>query len=268
MPKSDNPLQDMKGSMGYAGPQENVPSPEFLESALPGFKKPLNARRSIRVYDGKPIPQDIMRDCLKDATLAPSSSNLQPYELYWVKDKEKKKELANACLAQPAATTAGELVVVVARQDLWKTNLSKLLKKLTDEGRKELPAPVNAYYNKIIPRVMKSDFLGFNNLVRRGMFWFKGLKEPIIRTPVNQGDHRIWAHVQSSLAAQTLMLSLTAHGYDTCPMGGMDEKRVKKILNLPSGAEVTMVISAGNRKPEGLYGPRVRLDDSDLIKEV
>jgi hypothetical protein len=29
-----------------------------------------------------------------------------------------------------------------------------------------------------------------------------------------------------------------------------------------------MVISAGTRKPEGLYGPQVRLHDEDLIKEI
>ncbi len=64
------------------------------------------------------------------------------------------------------------------------------------------------------------------------------------------------------------MLSLTAHGYDTCPMGGFDAVRVKKILNLPDKAEVAMVISAGTRKPEGLYGPQIRLLDEDLIKEI
>ena len=139
---------------------------------------------------------------------------------------------------------------------------------MSNGGSKKLPKSIDTYYNKLIPKVMANDRLGLANLSRKIGFSLVGLKKPIVRAPVNQGDHRIWAHVQSSLAAQTLMLSLTAHGYDSCPMGGMDEKRIKKILKLPNQAEVTMVISAGTRKPEGLYGPRVRLDTTDLILEL
>ena len=65
---------------------EDVPDETFRDTALPGFKQALTARRSIRVFDGEPIPDEVMRDCLRDATLASSSSNLQPYELYWVRD--------------------------------------------------------------------------------------------------------------------------------------------------------------------------------------
>jgi nitroreductase len=90
----------------------------------------------------------------------------------------------------------------------------------------------------------------------------------MVRTPIDRGDHRVWAHVQAALAAQTLMLSLSAHGYDSCPMGGFDAVRVKALLRLPRKAEIAMVISAGRRRPEGLYGPRIRLPEADLIKEV
>jgi nitroreductase len=34
------------------------------------------------------------------------------------------------------------------------------------------------------------------------------------------------------------MLAMSNEGYDTCPMEGFDSRRVKKILNLPFGAEV------------------------------
>ncbi|MEO1060776.1 MAG: nitroreductase family protein [Actinomycetota bacterium] len=85
---------------------------------------------------------------------------------------------------------------------------------------------------------------------------------------MNAGDHRVWAHTQASLVAMVLMLSLTAHGYDSCPIGGLDKLRIRRMLDLPTGAEVTMVIAAGTRRPEGLYGARVRLPDEDLVKEV
>lgn len=244
-----------------------IPSPAFAMSHLASFQTVVKARRSIRVYTGEPIPEGVMREALKEATLAPSSSNLQTYELYWVRDTERKQLLAEACLGQPAATTAGELIVVAARSDLWQDNLKKLLEIMT-AGDKKLPAAVEFYYGTLIPKLMKRGPLGLFDRIRGLSFFLTGLRKPTVRTPVSYADHRIFGHTQAALAAQTLMLSLTAHGYDTCPMGGFDAVRVKKILNLPEQAEIAMVISAGTRKPEGLYGPQVRLHDEDLIKEV
>ena len=169
-------------------------------------------------------------------------------------------------VSQPAATSAGDLVVVVARGDLWRVHLDQLIQIMSQGGTQPLPKGVATYYEKLLPMVMRDDPLGAFNLLRRGLFWFKGLKAPMVRSPKNRGDHRIWAHVQASLAAQTLMLSLSAHGFDSCPMGGFDEVRVKRLLGLPRRAEVAMVIAAGTRKPEGVYGPRVRLAESELIK--
>ena len=268
MPNTPNPLLSMANAIDHNNDQQVRPNASFTETALPGFKQALRARRAIREYDGKAIPEEVMRDCLHDATLAPSSSNLQTYELYWIRDSVKKEAIAKACLGQLAATTAGELVVVVARGDLWEINLNKLLNIMTHEGTKPLDAPIEDYYNRIVPLLMRNDIFGFNNLMRRIIYWYKGRHEPIIRTPVNKGDHRIYAHVQASLAAQTLLLSLAAHGYESCPIGGMDNLTIRQILKLPPHAEVSMVIAAGRGKPEGLYGPRVRLPEQDLIKEV
>lgn len=234
---------------------------------LRAFKEILADRRSIRVYDKEPIPEGIMREVLQDATLAPTSSNLQTFELYWVRDSKKKQTLAEACLGQPAATTAGELVAVVARWDLWDRNRDLLL-DLMRAGGKPLPQSVSNYYEKLIPKVMRRGPLGVFNLARRVGFTMIGLTRPIVRTPVSDADFRIYGHVQAALVAQTLMLSLAAHGYDSCPMGGFDEVRVKKLLKLPKFAEVTMVISAGVRKPEGLYGPRFRLAQEQLVHEI
>jgi nitroreductase len=269
MIKKKQVFQDMNDNLKpYDDSEELKPDSSFVTEALPGFTLALKARRAIRKFDGKPIPEQVMRNCLQDALLAPSSSNLQPFELYWIRTDQKKKDAMLACLGQPAATTAGEIVVVIARPDTWSVNLKKLLNVMTEGGMKTLPDSVSTYYKKLIPAVMVSDPFGIINFSRRIFYTLIGLKKPMVRTPVNKGDHRILAHVQAALVAQTFMLSLSAHGYDSCPIGGMDAKRIKKILNLPRRAEVNMVISAGRRIEGGLYGPRVRLANEDLIKEV
>ena len=87
-------------------------------------------------------------ECLELALLAPTSSNLQCWEFYWVKNPDKKKKLIDYCLGQPAAKTAQELIVCVARPDNWQLNTEIMLDMVKD---KELPKAVSTYYKKIVP---------------------------------------------------------------------------------------------------------------------
>ena len=79
---------------------------------------------------------------------------------------------------------------------------------------------------------------------------------------------KIWAHKSTALACQTLMLSLRAFGYDSCPMEGIDSFRIKKLLKLPKKAQICMVISAGRRADNGVYGKRFRLNKERFIKII
>ena len=266
--KNDDILNQMSNKGPAYTDAKPVPGRDLDEAVLTSFKSIVAARRSIRIFDGVALPEKTMESILADTTLSPSSSNLQPWEFYWIRDPEKKQAAAEACLGQPAAKTAGDLLALVARPDLWDTNRLKLIDIMTQGGKTELPKPVNIYYKKLIPRLMATDPFGVQNLFRRILFSVLGLTKVMVRSPKNKGDHRVWAHTQVALAAQTLMLSAAAHGYDSCPMGGFDEVRMRKILNLPSGAEVTMMMAVGNRKPEGLYGPQIRLSQADVVHKV
>ena len=79
---------------------------------------------------------------------------------------------------------------------------------------------------------------------------------------------RIVAHKSAALAAQNFMISMAAIGYDTCPMEGSDTLRIKRILNLPRGSEINMVIACGVRDPKGIYGPRFRVPFQEVYKEI
>ena len=63
-------------------------------------------------------------------------------------------------------------------------------------------------------------------------------------------------------------MAVVSQGYDSCPMEGFDEKRVKKILNLNSKTHVVMVLAVGKADPKGIYGQRFRIDDDLVIKVV
>ena len=94
-----------------------------------------------------------------------------------------------------------------------------------------------------------------------------GLFKPIYRE-VRGKDMRVVAHKSAALAAQTFMLSMAAEGYDTCPMEGSDTWRVKKVIGLPLGAEINMIISCGIRKEEGVYGQRFRVPFEEVYKTI
>ncbi|MDY2587872.1 nitroreductase family protein [Winogradskyella aquimaris] len=231
-------------------------------------------RRSTRVYKDIPIDSAKVKQCLVNASLAPTSSNLQLWEFYHVINKDTLKELANACFNQSAAKTARQLVVVVTRKDLWKQRakaniafLEKVYDKdnLTERELKRKKMATN-YYKKLIPTVY-ADFLCILGYLKYITFQIVGLFKPIYRQ-VRQSDMRVVAHKSAGLAAQNFMTSMAAIGYDTCPMEGSDTLRVKKILNLPKGAEINMVIGCGIRDDKGIYGPRFRIPFEEVYFEV
>lgn len=235
---------------------------------ITAFKKVVTSRRSIRVYEPEPIPETIMMDCLNLATLAPSSSNLQPWQFFWVRNVNKKTELVKYCLGQPAAATAPELIVAVARPDFWKTNQQQMLALFTS-GQKERASAGFDYYNRIVPLAYNQGFLGIKGFIKKIVLFFIGLKKPTPRGPASHADMRVWANKSTALACQNFMLALRAYNYDSCPMEGMDPIRIQKMLNLPKPAEICMVISAGKRNAtQGVYGKQVRFNSEQFIKIV
>lgn len=231
-------------------------------------------RRSTRVYKDDEIITSKVKECLVNASLAPTSSNLQLWEFYHVTDVKKLKQLSAACFDQSAAKTAKQLVVVIARKDLWRKRakanidfLNKVYDKddLSERDLKRKKMATN-YYSKLIPTIY-TDFLGILGYIKFFVFQIIGLFKPIYRQ-TRLSDMRIVAHKSAGLAAQNFMTSMAAIGYDTCPMEGNDTLRVKRILGLPRGAEINMVISCGIRNDKGIYGPRFRIPFESVYFEV
>ena len=98
------------------------------------FHAVVDSRRSVRVYADDPIPAEVMDACLDAALKAPNSSNLQAWEMHHVVRPDKKQALVEACLSQPAAGTAQELVVFVGRPDLWRRNNRWMLEAFDRRG--------------------------------------------------------------------------------------------------------------------------------------
>ncbi len=248
----------------------DVPKFEYQEfPEIPNsseFIKVIKGRRSVRVFTNEEVPEDIMRSCLDMALLAPNSSNLQPWEFYWVRTPKKKEKIVEACLSQPAARTAKELIVAVARTDTWKQRCMEMLSLFSKNSN--VPKAAITYYETIAPLAYNQGPLGIYGLIKRILVFFIGLFRPIPRAPVSGCDMKIWAIKSVALACENLMLALRAYDFDSCPMEGIDAQRIKRVLNLSNNSEIVMVLGIGKRSSEGVYGPRIRFPKEKFLFEV
>ena len=231
------------------------------------FEKIIHSRRSVRVYKDEPIPDDIVERCLDAALLAPNSSNLQPWEFFRVVSPENKKLVAKYCLNQPAARTAQELIICVARRDTWKKHAKQMLEHFENSDQ-EAPASVISYYSKIVYFANTVGPCGVVGLLKKTFTFFRRFSKVAPGGNSSIADLRVWMHKSTALACENLMLAFRAYGYDSCPMEGFDEKKISKLLKLPRSAEPCMIISAGKRSDNGVYGERVRFPREQFIKEI
>jgi len=234
----------------------------------------INYRRSVRHYKDLSIDTEKVKQCIQLATLAPNSSNMQLWEFYHITSPETLKKLSVACLNQESATTAQQMVVFVTRQDLYQKRAKKMLELETQNISKNSPKEKQSkrinqwklYYRKVMP-FLYLRFFGLLGMVRKFLVNIVGLFRPIIYQ-VSENDMQVVVHKTCALAAQTFMLAMANEMYDTCPMEGFDSRKVKRLLKLPYGAEINMVISCGIRDEKGVWGDRMRIPFEEVYKHI
>ncbi len=230
------------------------------------FFDAVRARRSVRRYQPSPVPELVIEKAFDAALLAPNSSNMQPWEFYWVRSPALKARLAEACFNQGAASTASDLVVAVARIDTWRRNRKLLLETMST--RTDLPAAVLKYYNFVVPLVYMHGYLQSIGIFKWLGFNVAGLFRPTPRKPSFRSEIFEVVVKTTALACENFMLAMAAQDYGTCPMEGFDEVRVKRLLGLNRHARVVMVIGCGTPAPDGIYGEQIRLPRELFIHKL
>lgn len=75
------------------------PSDEMVERARQ-FYADMRRRRSVREFDDRPVPMEVIEQCLLTAGTAPSGANQQPWHFVVISDPQKKREIRQAAEAE------------------------------------------------------------------------------------------------------------------------------------------------------------------------
>ncbi|WP_191556064.1 nitroreductase family protein [Metabacillus idriensis] len=197
------------------------------------FKEIVTGRRSIRSYDPNvKISKEEMTEILTEASLAPSSVNLQPWRFVVIDSKEGKETLAPlAKFNQRQVETSSAVIAVFAdmKSDLY---LDEIYNKAVEEGH--MPAAVR---DQQVPAIK-----GFFEAMT-----FEQTKEMNL--------------IDAGLVSMQLMLVARAHGYDTNPIGGFEKDQIAGAFDLDKNRYYpVMLLSIGKAADAGYKSVRLPID--------
>lgn len=81
--------------------------PEQMTSRAKAFHAELRRRRTVRDFDSRPVPRDVIETCLLAAGTAPSGANLQPWHFAVIENPAAKKRIRVAAEAEERAFYSG-----------------------------------------------------------------------------------------------------------------------------------------------------------------
>lgn len=220
-------------------------------------------RRAIRKFNTSSIAEEDIQELLAEAMLAPSSGNLQPYQLHWIRSTEIKAEIAKACHGQQAASTAAEIVVISASAAIAKHTIAEQLAYV--EASTSLESKSKAYYRKQLGMFNKVLGIGASAIWMPLIYIASLIRPSLSLLPVGSIGSRNWAARNAIFAAQTIMLAAASKGMDSCPMEGFSASKIAKLLNLPRGTVIPIVIALGYRASDARVETQWRRKLSDAL---
>lgn len=91
-----------------------VPPPDRCELGIPemrarahAFHAEVRTRHSLRAFDPRPVPRDMIETCIRAAGTAPNGANHQPWHFAAISDPRRKRRIRSAAEAEERAFYAG-----------------------------------------------------------------------------------------------------------------------------------------------------------------
>lgn len=194
----------------------------------------IRERRATPHFDSTPIPDEDLKKILQAGLEAPSGNNLQPWRFVAVRDLEQRKRLRQAAMGQAKVEEAPVVIVACGDTEGWKSgDLEEMLRMGNERG---FPESGNEGARKSV-----NNLLGGKGGTSAGI----------------DGNVSIWVNRHVMIAFTTIMWMAEALGYDTAPMEGFYEDRVRETLGIPQYVKLVALLSVGRRAGnDKLYGGR------------
>jgi len=196
-------------------------------------------RRATPSFDGSPIPDDALAAIIKAGIQAPSGYNIQPWRFIVVRQPEQKRHLREAAMGQPKVEEASAVIVFCG----------------------DVRAALSQDFDEVLAESVKH---GFNEEQNKKM---KEMIRANFSAPAGNAmglapDYAVWVNRHVMIAFTTMMWMAETLGYDTAPMEGFFEDKVKSVLDIPADIRVVALLAIGKRKGHDKpYAGRRQLKD-------
>ncbi|MCF8035395.1 MAG: nitroreductase family protein [Desulfobacteraceae bacterium] len=204
------------------------------------FRQVVENRRSVNFFDpDKDVSDDLLRQIIDIAALAPSSFNLQPWSLVVLRGQEEKMRLQKHAWGQAKVSEAPVTLIVLADMKGWE--------------------PGHHFVEK-----------NFDSMVEIGMFpedrrdWFHDACSNLYGA--SQARQAAFACKNAGFFAMNLMLAARDLGVDTHPMDGFDIAGVQEEFRIPENYWIPMLIAMGHfRSDKTLLPPKWRKSFEEIL---
>lgn len=203
------------------------------------FLDVIRERRSVRAYDPTvQISREEMTEILELATLAPSSSNLQPWRFLVIDKPELKEKLLPIAFNQQQVVEASTVIAVLG--DV----------KSYEKAEKIYGQAVEAGYMPVDTA---------KSFIERTVGMYSNLSPEVARQIV---------FTDGGLISMQLMLVARSKGYDTVPMGGYDKAKFMEVFGISEQYVPVMLIAIGKAAKPGHPTKRLPLEDVAFFNEM
>ena len=187
------------------------------------FQEVNEKRRAIDIFDPeKAVSDKLLEEMIALASKAPSSFNLQPWNLLVLRDQAKKEQLKSLAWDQPKVVEAPVILVVLADKNGWQ------------EGH---------------PTVEKNwqEMLKSGSMQPEQREWFLNATKSLYDW--SPDANLAFAAKNTGFFAMALMYAATSLGLETHPMDGFDHEGVRKAFHVPDNFWIPLLIAVGHTKP-------------------
>ena len=186
------------------------------------FLDKLNERYATKAMNGNVVPEEKIDNILEAIRLAPTSSGLQPFEVFVITNSEVKASIKEIAWNQPQVTDCSHLLVFAAWDNYTEDRINHMF-DLTNEIR------------------------GFKN---EG---WENYRQMLLTNYPQRDAEANFEHAarQTYIAFMSAIAQAAFEGVDSTPMEGFDTNALDKILELrEKGLRSTLLLPIGYRDTE------------------